>query len=259
MSFFVSLCIFLFEFARVCVRICVDAFVSVCVCLMMMITLSVCVCLCLSMSICLFTLVSFSFSSFANSRLPSNSLTFSERDVHMTKFSGRKPAAGSSRMQRRSTQTTSLDAELAILPLTRAQTTGGKVEGSAASVPTSKTMALMLSDSRRPPTGVRGRSQHTKHTVPLAIDLGTNDNLLEHGFQSCSYPGETVTLVMSRQESSLRHPESYACWLANVRRLRQPDIKQHHAGHSPASKRTGGQSRVDILKSPLCTYFRKEI
>jgi hypothetical protein len=101
----------------------------------------------------------------------------------------------------------SFNAELAIRPLTTAFTPAN-------------------SEQRRPPTGVRGRTKEAKRAreddrPPPIIASLAGDIRRGHILEECTYPGESETLVMRRNESSLRHPEAYARWVGSIRRAMQ--------------------------------------
>jgi len=173
------------------------------------------------------------------------------------RFSGNKTVVP----RPRRTPKAQVDPELAIRPLTVTHTPSRVVEGSAASFPSSLNFSLWRSDSRRPPTGVRGRTKQSKRdrrlgeqapeVQPVFEDLS---KALDQGLQGCSYPGASTTLVMTRSQSSMRHPEVYAQWLAGLRRVMQEmDAPTEHARHSLAP----GHGKERQFRTKLSTLSRE--
>lgn len=167
-----------------------------------------------------------------------------------------------------------VDAEAVIRPLTRAQVhaAASKAPGTTASVNTS--ISLSRSDARRPPSCVRGRTREKKqqlHEGPLQVapafeDFGLSQ-ALQHGLRNCSYPGERDTMVMTRHESSMRHPEAYARWLGNLRQIMQ-EMNSRAAHSAPFKKSTAGQfhEQLQMLSEEVLAavqlhlnYVRSEI
>jgi len=161
----------------------------------------------------------------------------------------------------RRTPKAEVDPELAIRPLTVAQATPSRVAGSAAQFPSSLTMSLSRSDSRRPPTGVRGRTKESKRVRRLEEQgpevqpvFGNLSKTLEESLHGCSYPGAATTLVMKRSEGSMRHPETYAQWLVGLRHvMEEMDAPAENAKYSLAS----GHSRARQFREKLGTLSRE--
>ena len=207
------------------------------------------------------------------SRLRPHSVEFLQEQV-VERSSSRqrsKTSVGSTRQR-----LAEVDAEMVIRPLTRAQPAASRVPGSAATVHTSLSMALSLSDTRRPPTCVRGRTREKKHqppeeslpsVAPVFEEFGQS---LGHGLRTCSYPGESDTLVMARHECSMRHPEAYARWLGGLRRVMQEmESRAQSAAHSASFKNsTAGKfhDQLSMLSNEVLAavqlhldYVRSEI
>lgn len=207
--------------------------------------------LCVRIDVLMQRVVLVSLLSLSPCRLVSlNSIEFAE-DKLCDKFSGSKTTIGSTRPRRRSLDDSNVDFDIRPITVVRSQALKISVKGNAASAapPASLTLSLYLSDIPRPPTSVCGRAhshRNRKETKrdkvkevqlpavhPVHEDFG---KLLEKGLLNCSFPGETETLVMQRNEGSLRHPETYARWLGQLRQVkREMDLRAAAATNSSAS------------------------
>ena len=174
-----------------------------------------------------------------------------EKDQVTNKFSRSKTSLGIMRPRRQ--PKAGVDPELNIRPLTQSQTTvaGFRVEGNSATTPTSLTMSLFLSDGRRPPTGVRGRTRESRRGSLFEEQHADSHPFLENWQQrvtSYSFPGEKETLVLQRHPSSLRHPETYARWVQSLRHTMQHMDAQSEAPGKREGGTLGRQRRLSMAE-----------